>query len=552
MLGYAEAPRDLALGRVTHELRTGDLGRRGASGLYEIVGRRSRFLKLFGLRVDLNEVERILERGGSRALCTGTDERLIVAIWGDEAPSVVARMLAGRLGVPAASIDVRTIDEVPLLPSGKPDYAAVAAAAEPAVDRERTGFDAPGGRRAPGAEAASVAAVFCEVLDRDEVGEEETFSGLGGDSLSYVEMSLALEGVLGHLPVGWPEMSVRELAGLQRRRRRGTRVETNVVLRGAAVVLVVAAHISEFLPPGGAHVLLALAGHSFARFQLAATESPRRLARSASTITRIAVPASVWIGLMLLVTGLYSVGAVLLVNNYLGAPERTDGRWHYWFFEALVQILIVLTAVFSIPAVRRLERRYPFTFALILLGAALVFRFGLVTLGDDWNRSFRPHTIVWVFLLGWAAHRATTRSQRLVVSALVLACVPGFFGHTTRETIIVVSLLLLVWVPVLVVPRPASRVIGIIAAASMYIYLTHWQVWPRLADVMPLEAVLVPTLAVGIGAWLLSERLTALVRRAHAAAGALARRREPRPLRASKPQLAKIVNPGSGVQRAPS
>ena len=52
MLGYAEHPADLALGRTVDELRTGDLGRVGPSGLLEVVGRRSRFLKLFGLRVD--------------------------------------------------------------------------------------------------------------------------------------------------------------------------------------------------------------------------------------------------------------------------------------------------------------------------------------------------------------------------------------------------------------------------------------------------------------------------------------------------------------------
>src|SRR5690606_2200605 len=60
MLGYAETPADLALGRTIHELRTGDLARRTSTGLYEVVGRRSRFIKLFGLRIDLDQVERTL------------------------------------------------------------------------------------------------------------------------------------------------------------------------------------------------------------------------------------------------------------------------------------------------------------------------------------------------------------------------------------------------------------------------------------------------------------------------------------------------------------
>ena len=53
MLGYAESASDLRLGRVVDELRTGDLARRTEDGLLEVLGRRSRFAKVFGLRVDL-------------------------------------------------------------------------------------------------------------------------------------------------------------------------------------------------------------------------------------------------------------------------------------------------------------------------------------------------------------------------------------------------------------------------------------------------------------------------------------------------------------------
>nr|MDQ3385790.1 AMP-binding protein [Actinomycetota bacterium] len=64
MLGYAEGPADLAEGATTAELRTGDLARRTPEGLYEVVGRRSRFVKLFGLRIDLDQVELVLRGAG--------------------------------------------------------------------------------------------------------------------------------------------------------------------------------------------------------------------------------------------------------------------------------------------------------------------------------------------------------------------------------------------------------------------------------------------------------------------------------------------------------
>ena len=55
MMGYAQHPDDLAEGALLDELRTGDLARFHADdGVFEIVGRRSRFVKPFGLRIDLD------------------------------------------------------------------------------------------------------------------------------------------------------------------------------------------------------------------------------------------------------------------------------------------------------------------------------------------------------------------------------------------------------------------------------------------------------------------------------------------------------------------
>ena len=45
VLGYADSPIDLAAGRTIDELRTGDVARRAENGLFEIVGRRGRFIK---------------------------------------------------------------------------------------------------------------------------------------------------------------------------------------------------------------------------------------------------------------------------------------------------------------------------------------------------------------------------------------------------------------------------------------------------------------------------------------------------------------------------
>ncbi|HEY0699151.1 MAG TPA: AMP-binding protein, partial [Micromonospora sp.] len=77
MLGYARDPADLRLGRTVDELATGDVARRGADGLYEVVGRLGRFVKLVGLRIDPDRVETVLRRHRITGCCLGDDEELV-------------------------------------------------------------------------------------------------------------------------------------------------------------------------------------------------------------------------------------------------------------------------------------------------------------------------------------------------------------------------------------------------------------------------------------------------------------------------------------------
>ncbi|MGH6998845.1 MAG: AMP-binding protein, partial [Phenylobacterium sp.] len=80
MSGYALVEADLAKGRELSELPTGDLAMRDAQGLYRIVGRKTRFSKLFGLRISFDEVEDRLRRQGVSAIVTGDDELLAVGV----------------------------------------------------------------------------------------------------------------------------------------------------------------------------------------------------------------------------------------------------------------------------------------------------------------------------------------------------------------------------------------------------------------------------------------------------------------------------------------
>jgi acyl-CoA synthetase (AMP-forming)/AMP-acid ligase II len=490
MLGYAEGPADLAVGRTVGALRTGDIARRTPDGLYQIVGRRSRFVKLFGLRVDLGQVEAVLAEAGVTACCTGDDAELVVGVGPGPDDEVVHDLVRSHVGLPAASVRVCRFDELPRLPNGKPDQVAVG---------ERAQLDRSAVPPPPAGARGSVGDVFAEVLGRRDVADESTFVSLGGDSLSYVEASIRLEAVLGTLPPGWHTTPVADLESMRGTPARATRrLETNVVLRAVAIVLVVGTHAELFSLRGGAHVLLGIAGFNFARFQLGALRARDRLGPMVASVARIAVPAMIWIGLLVALTDDYSVANVFLLNDHLGDPEF-DERWRYWFVEALVQMLLLFAALFALPAVRRVERRHAFGFALAVALAGLALRVHLVEGLDLRHHTVKPQSILWLFALGWVAARATSVLQRSVVSLLVLAAVPGFFyADGLREGMIAGGLLLLVWVPTLVVPRPLDRLIGPVAAASLSIYLTHWHVYPLLTErASPLAAV-VASVVVGI------------------------------------------------------
>ncbi|EYR62955.1 AMP-dependent synthetase [Actinotalea ferrariae CF5-4] len=535
MLGYAEEPADLALGRTLTELRTGDLGRQ-RDGVFEVVGRRSRFVKLFGLRIDLGVLDARLADAGLVAACAGDDDVLVVVVEreglerggaaGAGAVEAVRRRLAGACGVPGTVIDVVVADALPRLASGKVDLPAVR---DLAARRRTTGGRAAdptagawGTARQPahGASVEGLRALYAELLERPDATADSTFVGLGGDSLSYVEVAVRLEERLGTLPPGWHLTTVRDLAaaahqddGARRRGRLGGRLETSVALRAIGILLVVMTHSNVLFVPGGAHLLLGVAGFNFARFQLSAADRTTRVRRVGASLGRLLVPSVLWISVAGAVTGLYSPATALMLTNVLG-PDGWGSAWHFWFLEAVVWIVVGVTALLSVPVLDRLERRRPFATVGMVLGLGLLFRFEVLAL-DTGPTIQTPQNLLWLFALGWAAARAATVWQRLAVTAAALLTVPGFFDNPLREALVVLSLAALVWVTGVPFPRVLSRVAGVLAAGSLYVYVTHWTVYPYLEDDYPVLGVLA-SFAVGLAYWQLVERVTrrvTLVRR---------------------------------------
>lgn len=478
MLGYATAAADLARGRDIDELRTGDLARETSDGLFEIVGRKSRFIKPFGVRVDLDDLERVLAVDGIDALCTGDDHQLVVGVVGVVARTrneTVVADVCERLHLPRSHVAVVELDSVPRLANGKPDYAAVQAQAATANGA---------------ASATSIRAAFRVILGVDPRADD-TFVGLGGDSLSFVEMSISLEDCLGVLPDDWHTMRFAELEALAPQPRAAkARVDTTLVVRAVAILLIVANHSGLWKLQGGAHALIAVAGFNFARFQLTA----RSILPSAA---RIAVPSVLWIGAVSLFSAKYDWHHVLLVNDVLG---RREALWSFWFIEAIVQISLAAAVVFAVPAISRAERKRPLAVAYAALALGLCLRFDLLP-PPAAHRVTWPHEVFWLFALGWLAARAPSPLHRVAVTAITVLAMPGFFADDVRGFVVAVGILVITWVPAVRVPRPAVRLMTPLAGASLYIYLTHLQLHGVIERTFGSVAATIGSLAVGIATW---------------------------------------------------
>ena len=127
-LGYAECREDLAKGDENNGvLFTGDMARRDADGYYYITGRKKRFIKIFGNRVNLDEAEHLVKTMVPECACCGVDDQMLIYVTEHGTEAEIRQLITSKTGIHHSAFTVKVIPEILKNESGKIQYSALGA-----------------------------------------------------------------------------------------------------------------------------------------------------------------------------------------------------------------------------------------------------------------------------------------------------------------------------------------------------------------------------------------------------------------------------------------
>lgn len=210
-------------------LRLGDRGL-WQGGLLEFRGREAGQAKIRGWRVELQEIEYVLEGlpDVQEAVALAKDERIDAWVASTNALNHLSvwSHLRHRLASPMLPHAIYCVERIPRFPSGKVDYATLGREKNrplPPVESSSEPSEAPW---------RAMAELWQEVLNRPFVGPDDNFFELGGHSMAAVELTSRIERRFGLAVPPGILVEVPTVAGLSALLEQGRTQPVLVRLRG--------------------------------------------------------------------------------------------------------------------------------------------------------------------------------------------------------------------------------------------------------------------------------------------------------------------------------
>lgn len=505
MQGYAENRSELAKPEGPKVLHTGDLAERTESGYFRLVGRKSRFLKLHGLRIGLDEAEVRFREEGFRVFATGSDEiGLFLFLQGGTKSDAktFAKKVALEFNLPEAFVAVETIRDVPMLASGKVDYRALTERAEIATAARASARD------------TSLGGLLARALRDPTPDMDRSFRELGGDSLGYLSIQLHFVEKRIPLPDGWDDLPLSEVSDLERevgskrhKYANGAQrhwIEANLIGRVLALFAIIALHTTTWPTGGGGYLLVALVGYSLARFQFIPLSEGRIWQMTQVMLLPI---LTTYFFLMIATEMIWRPipnAMFFLVANL--RPSWADPE-PYWFVSAYVQLILFSALLFSIRPIARWARQRPFEAGLIALAVAA----SLLTLVNGqaiefFHRQRNPIAAFELAALGWGAWFAKDLRKKAVMT-MVLIGIWQFHWSDLPFGIVLFcfgGLLAVLWRVRLPVTARVLQVMTFVGSLALYIYIVHAVVLSATVRLLPTMPELPRFMVVAAGSVLMA------------------------------------------------
>ncbi len=490
---------------------TGDLGFITPDRRVQFIGRLDEQINLNGNRIELGEIEAAAcAIDGVEAVCAVVSKNptpeLRLFVSGDTRVLEVdgiRSVLAQTLPSEAQPHRIEIMHRLPVTSNGKIDRMTLQGLSEVSETPNLTNASEP-----LNAEERFLAGLLGKYTDQSSPSRNESLRDLGVDSLSVIEVRLALEEAGYELPDAWDILPIRTLP--QYRASASSQIglsagfslhkmDVLAVLRCLAIGSIVLHHAGVTFLTGASIALFALTGYSIGRLQAPAIFNDGKTGRLWAMIARLLVPLiAVSIGLFTIHTirgndphpailffGVNFVPFIELGMQQSEISQRDEG-W-LWFLHAYLQMFVIMAIIISIPRVfawiKTHEWQAAIAFAVgsqllmaaTVLGAHLYFS-DPPTLILHLERL--PTTLFCFVSLGVLCGLASTPKQRSVALGLILLKLTtfSFVYGIHQEPAWAIALLVCLYLSTLRLPKLFSILVASISTQALMIYLTHWSV----------------------------------------------------------------------------
>jgi hypothetical protein len=286
-------------------------------------------------------------------------------------------------------------------------------------------------------------------------------------------------------------------------------LDVDILFRAIAIIAIIFIHTyaAAFGKPysiefvGGSTLLLLISGGNLARFQSEKLFSGRVLQVISRFFCKIILPYYGILIVYLFWKQRLDWYSLFLISNYHG--RFGNFLEPYWFLELLLQVLVIFTSLFAIPSFRKTANQYPYQAGLVLLLLSLVLRLSHLT--DAKQLGIRtPDQLICIYTFGWCIWFAKTQTQKATMTLLTFLIFPYLYGIQASYTIWLVSgSLMILWKPIILLPKLIHQLIVMIGTSTFYIYLSHIipiRISTYVLHSQNIPAIIIVSLFIGVAA----------------------------------------------------